>query len=128
MRAQRVMAGFTLIELITVLILVGILAVTALPRMFDRNTFESRGFFDETTLVLGIRPENFRIATEGISLDVDVVEELGADGYVYGTLSGLGADEKLYEGHRVYGAYSLEGAAVNPLGGAEARRFMGPFA
>jgi multiple sugar transport system ATP-binding protein len=50
---------------------------------------------DEKTLVLGIRPENFRIATEGISLDVDVVEELGADGYVYGTLSGLAADEKL---------------------------------
>jgi MSHA pilin protein MshC len=52
MRALRTVAGFTLIELITVLILVGILAVTALPRMFDRNTFESRGFFDETKSIL----------------------------------------------------------------------------
>jgi multiple sugar transport system ATP-binding protein len=49
----------------------------------------------DDTLVLGIRPENFTIATEGISIDVDLVEELGADGYLYGTLAGLAADEKL---------------------------------
>ena len=50
---------------------------------------------DEKTLVLGIRPENFRSPTEGIGLDVDVVEETGADAYVYGTLSGLDEDEKM---------------------------------
>jgi multiple sugar transport system ATP-binding protein len=50
---------------------------------------------DEKTLVLGIRPENFKITTDGVGLDVDVVEETGADAYVYGTLAGLEADEKL---------------------------------
>jgi len=50
---------------------------------------------DEKTLVLGIRPENFKISTEGIGLEVDVVEETGADAYVYGTLAGLADDEKL---------------------------------
>jgi len=49
----------------------------------------------EESLVLGIRPENFRIAETGIGLEVDVVEETGADAYVYGTLAGLDADQKL---------------------------------
>ncbi len=49
----------------------------------------------EDHLVIGIRPENFQIADAGIAVDVDVVEETGADAYVYGTLSGLSAEEKL---------------------------------
>ena len=44
--------GFTIIELVMVLILVGILAVNALPRFFDRNTFDSRGFHDQTLAAL----------------------------------------------------------------------------
>jgi MSHA pilin protein MshC len=39
------MAGFTLVELVTVLIIVGILAVVAIPRFMDR-TFDERGFHD----------------------------------------------------------------------------------
>ncbi|MCL1838839.1 MAG: sn-glycerol-3-phosphate ABC transporter ATP-binding protein UgpC [Propionibacteriaceae bacterium] len=49
----------------------------------------------EEKLILGIRPENFQIAEAGVSVDVAVVEELGADGYLYGTLAGLDPDEKL---------------------------------
>ena len=49
----------------------------------------------EATLTLGIRPESFRIAPDGqgIGLDIAVVEELGADSYLYGTLAGLSEDE-----------------------------------
>ena len=43
---------------------------------------------NETTLTLGIRPESFSLGEEGIGLDVAVVEELGADAYLYGTLTG----------------------------------------
>ena len=50
---------------------------------------------NEKTLTLGIRPESFSLADEGIPLDVAVVEELGADAYVYGTLAGLADDQKL---------------------------------
>lgn len=39
--------GFTLIELVMVVILVGIIALTAVPRFFDRSVFESRGFADQ---------------------------------------------------------------------------------
>ncbi|MCT1458414.1 sn-glycerol-3-phosphate ABC transporter ATP-binding protein UgpC [Aestuariimicrobium sp. p3-SID1156] len=51
----------------------------------------------EDTLTLGIRPENFTLAEneQGIGLDVAVVEELGADAYLYGTLSGLSEDERI---------------------------------
>jgi multiple sugar transport system ATP-binding protein len=51
----------------------------------------------ERSLMLGIRPENFMMASgnEGIGIDVAVVEELGADAFLYGTLSGLADDEKI---------------------------------
>ena len=49
----------------------------------------------EQSLVLGIRPENFNLSDsgDGIGIDVAVVEELGADAYLYGTLAGLPEDE-----------------------------------
>ncbi len=40
--------GFTLVELIMVIVLIAILSVTALPRFFDRSSFEARAFFDDT--------------------------------------------------------------------------------
>ncbi len=49
------------------------------------------------TATIGIRPEHLTIpdSNQGIPVDVSVIEELGADGYVYGTLSGLSEDAKL---------------------------------
>ena len=51
---------------------------------------------NEKNLVLGIRPENFELSSdqsEGIGLDIGVVEELGADAFIYGTLAGIAEDE-----------------------------------
>ena len=48
---------------------------------------------DDDSLTVGIRPEAFQIADQGIGLDVAVVEELGADSYLYGTLAGLSDEE-----------------------------------
>lgn len=44
--------GFTLIELIMVIVLVGVLAVFAAPRIFNSNDFNARGFHDETLAFL----------------------------------------------------------------------------
>ena len=46
------MRGFSMVELIAVMIIAGILAAMALPRFFDRNIFESRGFHDQVISTL----------------------------------------------------------------------------
>ncbi len=41
-------SGFSLVELITVIVLLGILGIVALGRFIDQNQFAARGFFDDT--------------------------------------------------------------------------------
>jgi MSHA pilin protein MshC len=49
MKNQR---GFTMMELITIIVILGIISAVALPRFFSRNTFDSRGFFDQVISTL----------------------------------------------------------------------------
>ncbi|MGA8546388.1 MAG: sn-glycerol-3-phosphate ABC transporter ATP-binding protein UgpC [Mycobacterium sp.] len=39
-------------------------------------------------IIIGIRPEHFEIGGSGIEMQIEVVEELGADAYLYGRVSG----------------------------------------
>jgi multiple sugar transport system ATP-binding protein len=41
-------------------------------------------------IVLGVRPEHLDVGAAGVEMEVDVVEELGADAYLYGRIAGSG--------------------------------------
>ncbi|MFE5580039.1 ABC transporter ATP-binding protein [Kitasatospora sp. NPDC056531] len=53
----------------------------------------------DKTVIVGIRPEHFQIVPaggiEGVAVTVNVVEELGSDGFVYGTTQIGGVDKDL---------------------------------
>jgi multiple sugar transport system ATP-binding protein len=45
----------------------------------------------QKTITVGLRPENVAVAKTGLPMVVDVIEELGADAYIYGTVQIGGA-------------------------------------
>lgn len=51
-KSYAVVGGFTLVELIVILIIVGVLAVAAIPRFYDRADYDARGFIDATLSAL----------------------------------------------------------------------------
>jgi multiple sugar transport system ATP-binding protein len=53
------------------------------PLQVPREIADSAG-----EIVVGIRPEHFEIGGLGVEMQVDVVEELGADAYLYGRVTG----------------------------------------
>ncbi len=49
---NRVFAGFTLVELLTVIVLLGIMSVYALGRFTGPDQFAARGFFNDTVIAV----------------------------------------------------------------------------
>ncbi|MBB2892774.1 ABC transporter ATP-binding protein [Flexivirga oryzae] len=73
--------GSPAMNLLEVPITDGGVKLGSLVHPVDRNKLAKA----ETTVTVGIRPEDLEPTTEGgIPVEVDVVEELGADAYIYG--------------------------------------------
>ncbi len=72
---NKYFSGFTLIELVVVVLLLGILSVFAMGRMFDQNQFAAKGFFDDTVTAV-------RFAQKlAVSTGCDVQVTIDASGY-----------------------------------------------
>jgi len=68
-------SGFTLVELVLVILLLGILSVVAMGKMFDGNQFKARGFFDDT--VTAVRFAQKLAVSTGCRVQV----QINASGY-----------------------------------------------
>ena len=67
MTTQR---GFTLVELILVIVVIGILAAVVGPRFFERNVFDERLYFEET--LAAVRYAQKVAVASGCSIKVEV--------------------------------------------------------
>ena len=49
---MKIQRGFTLVELVAVIVILGIIAMVAAPHFFDINTYDNRGFRDQVISTL----------------------------------------------------------------------------
>jgi MSHA pilin protein MshC len=82
--------GFSLVELVTVIVLLGILSVVALGRFTDQDSFAARGFFDDTVAALNFAQKL------AISTGCDVAVDLASNSYEVRRSSACTADDFLF--------------------------------
>lgn len=115
MRKNNNIAGFTLVELVLVIVIIGILAVVAAPRFFTTQGFTQRGYFDE--LQSAVRyAQKLAVATQ---CPVQVNINAGTNRYDLYLPNDIDANPATCDSPAVYGGNPVklpagQGAFANP--------------
>ena len=88
MHARTARRGFTIVELVVVISIVGVLATVAVTRFMGTDTFSSRGFYDEATGVVRYAQKT-AIAWRGTTIFVCVTATSVSAGTAAGCASPL---------------------------------------
>lgn len=75
-RREPFQRGFTLVELIMTMVIIGIISAVAIPRFIDSNVFQSRGFADQVKTTLRFA-QKIAIAQRTTICVVDTASEIG---------------------------------------------------
>lgn len=121
---MRRQGGFTFVELIAVMVLIGILAAFALPRLLDRNGSASLAFGDQVVSSLRLAQKTATAhrrlvcATVGanavtLGMAMNPIGSAGQPNGCDGALAGVGADDYRSSADAVTASVALAGAAAN---------------
>lgn len=116
--------GFTLVELITVMVIVGILAVSVLPRFFTVSDFEDRGSADQVKSILRFAQKtaiaqhrNISVVVSGSAATPNCTTTLAGASLTCQVKSGITAGAGTYTfnalGQRTSGAGSITVGGAN---------------
>lgn len=67
--------GFTLVELVMIILLVGILSIVAIPHFANRDTYDASGFAEETRAILRLAQKTAIGQHRNVSVNFDVAHQ-----------------------------------------------------
>ncbi len=91
-RVQRVLRGYTMVELVTVMVITGILAAVAAPKIFNNDAFKVRGFYDQVLATLRYAQQTAVAQHRNVCVDIAAADITLKIANEVGSTSSCGTD------------------------------------